>query len=63
VNIQQQMGQDADSVTGSGMGADKVTNPRLIDRVREAIRSRHYSRRREKTCCCRMQLSICFLAL
>jgi integron integrase len=43
------MGQDADSATGSGSWADKAANPRLIDRVREAIRSRHYSRRTEKT--------------
>ena len=43
------MGQHADSAESSGLGADGTTNPRLIDRVREAIRSRHYSRRTEKT--------------
>jgi len=43
------MGQDADSPTGPGSLVDKATNPRLVDRVREAIRSRHYSRRTEKT--------------
>ena len=43
------MGQDADSPTGPGSLVDKATSPRLVDRVREAIRSRHYSRRTEKT--------------
>jgi integron integrase len=43
------MGQDADSEESSGLGADRATKPRLIDRLREAIRSRHYSRRTEKT--------------
>ena len=43
------MGQRTDLAESSGLGADGTTNPRLIDRVREAIRSRHYSRRTEKT--------------
>ena len=43
------MGQDTDSPADADSGADKATNRRLIDRVREAIRSRHYSRRTEKT--------------
>ena len=43
------MGQDADSAAGSASGADKGEYRRLIDRVREAILSRHYSRRTEKT--------------
>jgi len=43
------MGQDADSVIGSAETPDKGERRRLIDRVREAIRSRHYSRRTEKT--------------
>jgi integron integrase len=43
------MGQDADSAAGSASGADNGEHRRLIDRVREAIRSRHYSRRTEKT--------------
>ena len=43
------MGQDADSPADADSGTDKATKSRLIDRVREAIRSRHYSRRTEKT--------------
>ena len=40
------MGQAPDSLRGSSI-APHV--PRLIDRFRAAIRSRHYSRRTEKT--------------
>ncbi len=43
------MGQDADSPAGSAAAPDNPKSPRLIERVREAIRSRHYSRRTEKT--------------
>ena len=43
------MGQDADSSTDSAAAPDSGQNRRLVDRVREAIRSRHYSRRTEKT--------------
>ncbi|MGH8737882.1 MAG: phage integrase N-terminal SAM-like domain-containing protein [Burkholderiales bacterium] len=43
------MGQDTDSPADADSGADKPTKARLIDRVREAIRTRHYSRRTEKT--------------
>ncbi len=28
-----------------------ATGPRLLDRLRQALRSRHYSRRTEQTCC------------
>ena len=44
LNISQKTEQDADSLMCSRMGADKRTNARLIDRVREAIRSRHRGR-------------------
>lgn len=43
------MGQAADSPAGSAAAPDNPKSPRLIERVREAIRSRHYSRRTEKT--------------
>jgi hypothetical protein len=43
------MGQDADSPAGLPVDPDDRENRRLIDRVREAIRSRRYSRRTEKT--------------
>ena len=43
------MGQDADSPAGLPLAPDDGENRRLIDRVREGIRSRHYSRRTEKT--------------
>jgi hypothetical protein len=40
------MGQDSDSLRDS---SNATNTPRLIDRFRAAIRSRHYSRRTEKT--------------
>ena len=43
------MGQDADSPSGPAAAAHNPASPRLIERLREAIRSRHYSRRTEKT--------------
>jgi hypothetical protein len=57
------MGQGADSTEGSETEADKATSPRLGDRVREAIRSRRYGRRTERTCGCRMRLFIWLLVL
>jgi integron integrase len=39
--------QDADSAGQSGSGSEKAPK-RLVDRLREAIRSRHYSRRTEQ---------------
>src|SRR5262245_50235701 len=41
-------GQDSESPRESAGGADREEK-RLIERLREAIRSRHYSRRTEKT--------------
>jgi integrase len=43
------------SVVGSAGGVQGTihnpTQPKLLDRMREALRSRHYSRRTEETCC------------
>jgi integron integrase len=42
------MGQDSDPVAKSSLGSDR-REKKLVDRFREAIRERHYSRRTEKT--------------
>jgi len=43
------MGQDAETPKESAIPPDDREKRRLIDQVRDAIRSRHYSRRTEKT--------------
>ena len=48
LDIQMNSDEDSDSARESAEGSDK-REKRLVERLREAIRSRHYSRRTEKT--------------
>jgi hypothetical protein len=47
-------------VHGLACSAGPSSRPKLLDQLREALRSRHYRRRTEETCCHWAKRFICF---